>query len=123
MAIEVREVPRNEHAEAGRITAEAYREFVRPGETQWEDYLGEVADVSGRAGRTTVLVAVEEGRILGSATLELDGRIEGEQDDPLSPGEAHIRMLGVKADARGRGWPGPSCPPARTWRASEGASG
>ncbi len=103
MAIEVREARPDEHAEAGRVTAEAYREFVRPGETLWEDYLEEVADVAGRAQRTTVLVAMEGARILGSATLELEGRIEEGQDDPLAPGEAHIRMLGVAGDARGRG--------------------
>ena len=32
-AMEVREAARDEHAEAGRVTAEAYREFIRPGET------------------------------------------------------------------------------------------
>lgn len=99
----MREARPDEHAEAGRVTAEAYREFVRPGETPWAEYLEEVADVAGRAQRTTVLVAVEGARILGSASLELEGRIEEGQDGPLPPGEAHIRMLGVAQDARGRG--------------------
>lgn len=36
--------------------------------------------------------------------MELDRRIEGGHDrDPLDPDEAHIRMLGVDPDARGRG--------------------
>ena len=103
MGIEVREALPGEYAEAGRVTAEAYREFVGPGERQWEDYLGHIADVAGRADRTTILVAVEDGRVLGSATLELDGRVEEAEDGPLCPGEAHIRMLGVDAGARGRG--------------------
>ena len=103
MAIEVRRARPDEYAEAGRITAEAYREFVRQGETQWEAYLGHIADVAGRADRTTVLVAVEDDRILASATLELEGRVDEDEDGPLGPAEAHIRMLGVAPEARGRG--------------------
>jgi GNAT superfamily N-acetyltransferase len=102
MAPEVRQARPEEYEEAGRITAGAYREFVRPGETAWEEYLRHLADV-GRADRTTILVAVEDGRILGSATLELDGRIAEDEDGPLADVESHIRMLGVAPDARGRG--------------------
>jgi ribosomal protein S18 acetylase RimI-like enzyme len=102
VAIEVREARPQEYEEAGRITADAYREFVRPGETAWEDYLGHIADVAGRADRTTVLVAVEDGRILGSATIEVDGRID-ESDGPLAQEQVEIRMLGVAPGARGRG--------------------
>jgi len=106
VAIEVREARSGERAEAGRVTAEAYREFVRPGDDDWERYLARIADVDGRADRTTVLVAVEDGRVLGSLTLELEGRVRDEDDEefrPLEPGEAHIRMLGVDPAARGRG--------------------
>ena len=100
MALEVRPVRPDEYAEAGRVTADAYREFV-DGDA-WDRYLDKLADVGGRAAVARVLVAVEDGRILGTSTLELDGRIDG--DDPaLPPGEAHIRMLGVAPDARGRG--------------------
>jgi ribosomal protein S18 acetylase RimI-like enzyme len=106
MPIEVREATPEERAEAGRVTAGAYREFVRPGDEDWERYLGRIADVDDRAERTTVLVAVQDGRILGSLTLELAGRVRDEDDEeflPLAPGEAHIRMLGVDPGARGRG--------------------
>ena len=74
-------------------------EFVRPGEEPWERYLEHIADVAGRADRTTIMVAVEDGRILGSATLELDGRVD-EDERPAAgrPCEAHIRMLGVAPD-------------------------
>jgi ribosomal protein S18 acetylase RimI-like enzyme len=102
----VRKVREAEQAEAGRVTAEAYREFARPGETDWERYLERIADVAERAGRTTVLVAVEGGRILGSLTLELEGRVRDASDEdhrPLDVLEAHIRMLGVDPAARGRG--------------------
>jgi ribosomal protein S18 acetylase RimI-like enzyme len=105
MAIEVREARPEEHAEAGRVTADAYREYVRPGEDDWERYLLRIADVSARAEQTTIMVAVEDGHVLGSLTLEIDGRVrDGEEDQrPLDPGEAHIRMLGVDPAARARG--------------------
>jgi len=102
MTLEIRPVRPDEHEQAGRVTALAYREFVGPGDSGWDEYLQHIADVEGRARSATVLVAVEDGRILGSATLELDGRID-DDDPPLRPGEAHIRMLGVDPEARGRG--------------------
>ena len=101
MAFEIREARPDEHAEAGRVTALAYREFVPEGSDDWPGYLERIADIAGRADRTTILVAVAEGRILGSATLELDSRVD--PDRTLAEGEAHIRMLGVDPDARGRG--------------------
>jgi ribosomal protein S18 acetylase RimI-like enzyme len=104
--MEVREATPDEYAAAGRVTAEAYREFVRPGDEDWERYLSRIADVAARADRTTILVAIEDGRVVGSLTLELDGRVRDEGEDeyrPLGPGEAHIRMLGVDPAARARG--------------------
>jgi ribosomal protein S18 acetylase RimI-like enzyme len=104
--MEVREATPREYAEAGRVTADAYREFIRPGDEDWERYLLRIADVADRADRTTILVAVEDGRVLGSLTLELDGRVRDDDDEerrPLDPGEAHIRMLGVRPAARARG--------------------
>ncbi len=103
MGIEVREARPDEYDEAGRVTALAYHEFARPDDPDWQAYLARIADVRGRAGRTTILVAVDDGRILGSATLELDERVEPEGDPTLAPDEAHIRMLGVHPDARRRG--------------------
>jgi ribosomal protein S18 acetylase RimI-like enzyme len=104
--MEVREATTDEYAAAGRVTADAYREFVRPGEEDWERYVATIADVGARADRTTILVAVEGGQVLGSLTLELDGRVrdEGEEEHrPLEPDEAHIRMLGVDPAVRTRG--------------------
>jgi ribosomal protein S18 acetylase RimI-like enzyme len=100
--VEVREVTPEEYEEAGAVTALAYREFVQPGEGAWERYLDHIADVATRAPATQVLVAVEDGRLLGSATLELGGRID-DDDPPLAADEAHIRMLGVHPDVRRRG--------------------
>lgn len=105
MTFEIREARPEEHEEAGRVTVEAYREFFAP-EAADEDgtYLSRIGDVAGRADRTTVLVAVEDGRILATLTLELEGRIADKPGNPpLAPGEAHIRMLGVAPAARARG--------------------
>ena len=85
MTIEVRPARPEEYDETGRVTALAYREFA-DGES-WGRYLELIAEVGARADIAVVLAAVEDGRILGSATLELDRRIE--DDDPkLPPDEA-----------------------------------
>ena len=102
MPIEIREVRPREHAEAGEVTADSYREFAREGDPEWNEYLQRMADVGGRAALATVLVAIDNGRIVATATLELDGRIDDDHGT-LAPDEAHIRMLGVRPDARGRG--------------------
>jgi ribosomal protein S18 acetylase RimI-like enzyme len=95
--MEIREATPDEHELAGRITADAYRGLVRD-----EAYLARIADVADRAHRTVVLVAVEDGAIVGSLTLELARRINAD-DDPLEAHRAHIRMLGVDPAAQGRG--------------------
>ena len=102
MTIEVREVRSEEHAEAGEVTSDSYREFAREGDPEWHEYLERMADVEGRTAVAIVLVAIEDDRIVGTVTLELDGRIDDDHGT-LAPHEAHIRMLGVRPDARGRG--------------------
>jgi ribosomal protein S18 acetylase RimI-like enzyme len=101
--IEIREARPEEYEEAGRVTELAYLEFARPGDESWEGYLRRLRDVRTRAERTMVLVAVDGDRVVGTATLELDHRIEPEDDPPLRPGQAEIRMVGVLPEARGRG--------------------
>ena len=103
MTLEIRQAAPEEYDEAGEVTALAYREFVRPDDADWEEYLATIADIAARADRTTILVAVEEGRVLGSLTLELSGRVERHDGRDLDPDEAHVRMLGVHPDARRRG--------------------
>jgi ribosomal protein S18 acetylase RimI-like enzyme len=100
MTISVRAARPDEYAVAGTVTADAYREFLEG--SKWAAYIRDIADVEDRAERTEILVAVDDGRIIGSATLELDARASLD-DAPLAPHEAHIRMLGVHPDARGRG--------------------
>ena len=101
--VTVREAAPHEYAEAGRVTAEAYRQFVLDGDDDWHEYLDAIADVEARADRTTIFVALDGEQIVGSATLELFDRVEVEDDPTLHPEESHIRMLGVHPDVRRRG--------------------
>jgi ribosomal protein S18 acetylase RimI-like enzyme len=101
--IEIRPIRESEYAAAGEATARAYREYVAPGRSGFEAYLARIADIGARADRATVLVALVGGVIAGSATLELDSRVTPSTADPLAPDEAHLRMLGVSPEQRGRG--------------------
>lgn len=110
--MEIRRVRPEEYEAAGAVTALAYREFGpatsadpklrHRDEEGWEDYFERLADISERDGVAMVLVAVEDGRILGTVTLELQQRISLTLG-PLGADQAHIRMLGVHPDARRRG--------------------
>ena len=103
MTVEIRPLRPQEHQDAGEITALAYREQAESATTN-PDYLERVADVSTRARHGLVLGAVEDGRVLGSVTVELTGRIPGGHPrPPLDPDQAHVRMLGVHPVVQGRG--------------------
>jgi ribosomal protein S18 acetylase RimI-like enzyme len=102
VSVEIRRLRPEEYAQAGRVTALAYRELgeVSPN----PDYLDRVGDVATRARHAVILGAVEGGRVLGSVTVELADRIPGGHPrPPLEPGQAHVRMLGVDPEARRRG--------------------
>lgn len=104
MTVEIREVRPAEHDEAGRVTAAAYEAFAPGAASPNRDYLGRVADVARRAEHAVVLGAFEDGRILGTVTLELEDRIRGGfSRPPLANEEAHVRMLGVLPEMQGRG--------------------
>jgi ribosomal protein S18 acetylase RimI-like enzyme len=97
-AIVVRPVRPEECAEVGRQTRAGFAAVFGEADSQ---YLDLVADVAGRFGFTTVLVALEQGRILGSITVELTAKVNPEGE--LAPDEAHLRMLGVAPEAQGKG--------------------
>ena len=103
MGLEIRQLRPEEYEEAGHVTASAWREFLPPDPSpDWEAYLARIADIGGRADRTLVLGAFEDGRLLGTVTLEVDSKIE-DDGSPLAPDEANVRMLGVAPEARRRG--------------------
>lgn len=101
--IEIRPLRASEHAPAGEATARAFREFWQPNSPGWDSYIARIADLGSRADRATVLVAVDAGVIAGSATLELDARISPGPTQPLAPDQAHLRMVGVSPEHRGKG--------------------
>lgn len=101
--MDIRPVRPEEHEDAGEATASAYTPFVASAD-DWNGYLRRLADIGARAGRTLVLAAVDNGRVLGTVTLELDDRVPGSRDrPPLAMDEAHVRMLGVRPQDQGRG--------------------
>jgi ribosomal protein S18 acetylase RimI-like enzyme len=101
--IDIHPVRESEFAAAGEATARAYREFERPEWPGYVAYVARIADIAERAHVATVLVAVVDGVIAGSATLELTERIRPSSTGPLAPDEAHLRMVGVSPEYRGRG--------------------
>jgi ribosomal protein S18 acetylase RimI-like enzyme len=101
--IDIRTVRPDEFEEAGRVTALAYEAFgLRASPNR--DYLDRVADVRTRSGHALVLAAFEDGRLVGTVTLELEDRIPGGHfRPPLEPDQAHVRMLGVHPEDQRRG--------------------
>ncbi|TMB92940.1 MAG: GNAT family N-acetyltransferase [Chloroflexi bacterium] len=101
--IVVRLVQPGEHHDAGAATARAFMEFAPERDSEWRAYLARIADVAGRVSRAIVLVALNDGVIVGSATLELEQRIRDDPERPLGNDEAHLRMVGVDPAYRGHG--------------------
>lgn len=99
--IQIRAVLPEEHEDTGSLTQRANAEYARPGDSLWDKYFGNLADVGRRAVFAAVLVAVDGERIVGTATVELDRTIEGAEGP--QPGQANIRLLAVDPGARGRG--------------------
>jgi ribosomal protein S18 acetylase RimI-like enzyme len=98
--MEIREARPAELEDVGRVTQAAWREFERPGDAAWIAYFNRLGDAGGRAERALVLVAVEDGTVVGTATLELGRTLE---EVPLPQDEARLRMLAVAPECRGRG--------------------
>ena len=88
---------------AGRVTVAANAEFAPadpdgPFASSWARYLVEMADAAARAAKGTLLVAVEDGRVVGTVTLYLaPGSMQWRPDDAM------LRLLAVDPAARGRG--------------------
>jgi ribosomal protein S18 acetylase RimI-like enzyme len=103
VGLEIRQIKPEEYEEAGRVTALAWLPYLPPDPgPEWEGYLARIADIRGRADRTLVLGAFEGGRPLGTVTLEVDSRVN-EDDTPLPPDTANVRMLGVAPEVQRRG--------------------
>lgn len=98
--LRIRDATLDDAERAGRIVLEAYRSL--PGYVDEPEYEVELADVAARLPPVgEVLVAEDDGRVVGCVTY-VPGP-ESPMAESMEPGEAGIRMLGVDADARGRG--------------------
>jgi ribosomal protein S18 acetylase RimI-like enzyme len=97
--MEVRRVRRAEYAALGDLTVAAYRAL----QSEWDlgSYAEELADVASRAAAAEVLVAVDDGAVIGGVTF-VPGAGNPYAED-LRDGEAGIRMLAVSPAAQGRG--------------------
>lgn len=96
--LDVHVVRPDEMAALGEVTYEAY---VALGGRLEEDYATELKAIDRRAAIATVLVAVDDGDVLGGVTYVDDPRnpyAEFEGDD-----EAGFRMLAVAPKAQGHG--------------------
>jgi GNAT superfamily N-acetyltransferase len=92
----VRRAAPSDHAAVADLTASVYR-----GEgLSSADYEPALRDVGSRAASATVLVGEVDGRLVGAVTVATRG---GEWAEQSVAGEAVIRMLVVRADARGSG--------------------
>lgn len=97
----IREATKEDFDEVARLTIAAYRAL-----DTWvgDDYAEHLADVEGRAKaeNTTVLVAEDDIRLLGSVTLTIGGGPFFEWD-PDVDGDCGFRMLAVHPTAQGQG--------------------
>ncbi|MFD9406624.1 GNAT family N-acetyltransferase [Streptomyces sp. NPDC059989] len=100
MDMVIRAVRAAEYAELGEITAQAYLADGHLDFNEDDHYLNVLRDVAGRAAEAEVLVAEQDGRILGGVTFAAPG---SPLCDIAGPDEAEFRMLAVAREGRGRG--------------------
>ncbi len=100
MDFQIRRASPDEYDALGEITAQAYLQDGLLDFGESDEYVGELRDVAKRAAAADVLVAVDNGRLLGGVTFVPSG---GPMADIARAGEAEIRMLAVDRAARGRG--------------------
>lgn len=98
MTLEIRPVRPDEHAAVADLLARAYRPFGHFDANP--EYEAEVVDVAGRAGHDTVLVALRDGALVGSATVARAGSPSAEL---AGEGEIELRYVAVDPDVQGGG--------------------
>ena len=97
--MEIRDVRPHEHERVGELTVAAYAAL--PVDHLWGGYDDEIRKVAERLERADVLVAVENGEIVGAVTYTSDP--ESPWLEWNEPGEAQIRLLAVDTVVQGRG--------------------
>lgn len=97
--LEIREVRPDEYALAGDVTFAAWEEFY--GEEALGSYAERLRDIEARAKGAVVLVALENGEIVGTATY-VPGP-SSPYSEQLGDGDAGLRMLSVAPAYKRRG--------------------
>jgi ribosomal protein S18 acetylase RimI-like enzyme len=100
MDITIREASPEEYEPLGEITAQAYLDDGLLDFGEDDEYLHQLRAVERRAAGAEVLVAVDEGELLGGVTFAAPGSVWA---DVAREGEAEFRMLAVAREGRGRG--------------------
>lgn len=98
MGLTVRRAGADELAVVGALTVEAYRAAGLLEDSP--AYAQVLQDAAGRAAGSELLVAVEDGQVVGTATSCLPG---SPQAEVAAPDEAELRMLAVAPGLGGRG--------------------
>jgi GNAT superfamily N-acetyltransferase len=98
VTLEIRQVRASEYELLGRLTVAAYQ-ALDGGDLG--SYAKELADVEARAAAAEVLVAVDDGALLGGVTFVAGP--DNPYAEDLREGEVGIRMLAVDPAAQGRG--------------------
>ncbi len=98
MTVEIRPVHPEEYHATGELTVHAYT-AIRP--ILEASYAVELRDVANRVRSSMVLVAVEDGALLGTVTLVTSPR--SEYAEISGPDDAEFRMLAVAPEAQHRG--------------------
>ena len=104
----IRDITPRDYEDVAALTVAAYERIAAPGE--WgpgsprgglsDGYRKELLSVADRAMHAVVVVAEDEGRVVGAVTY-VPGR--GPYAEFSDPDAAGIRMLAVHPDAQGRG--------------------
>jgi ribosomal protein S18 acetylase RimI-like enzyme len=98
MAVRLRPAREADLERVGELVAQAY--LADGLLSEHDDYVRELRDAAHRADEATVLVADDDGEVLGTVTVAVAGSAYAEI---AQEGEAEIRMLAVDPVARGRG--------------------
>jgi ribosomal protein S18 acetylase RimI-like enzyme len=96
MPLEIRSAVPAEFEAIADLTEVAYAPFV----STESDYRATLRDVAHRAEHAELLVAAEDGAVLGTVTFVPDG---GPLGEIAGPDETEFRMLAVDPGAQGRG--------------------
>ena len=97
LGVEIREIREDEVESLADLTVRVYEAIDA---TEGGEYLPHLRDVAGRMQTCTVLVAVEDGAVIGGVAY-VPG--PGEWSDRAKEGEAEFRMLVVDPDHQRKG--------------------